>query len=348
MMDRMVVMIPALNPDERLIGLVKELTEKKFSHIVVIDDRSEDCCQPVFQELRRCGVVVAVHERNLGKGAALKTGMRTAIERFGEGNSYLTADADGQHLPEDIRAVGDALGEHPDSLVLGVRDFHSPDVPWKSRYGNRITSFFFGLTNGMMCPDTQTGLRGIPARLEKLALSEEGERYEYEMNFLMDAAGAVPFVYVPIRTVYEDGNQGSHFRPVADSLLVYGRLLRYIAGSLAGAAVDYPLFYLFTVLLPFLQIQKVFMASVFARIGSGIVNYLLTRYWIFHSRRSIGGEVARYGLLFVVQMAASAGLVSLLSLLLWPVAAKLVVDTFLFFVSFIIQKNWVFRKEEVR
>ncbi|MCD8122216.1 MAG: bifunctional glycosyltransferase family 2/GtrA family protein [Clostridiales bacterium] len=347
-MTQNIILIPAFNPDETLIALLRELRALGFLCIIVIDDGSDETHRPVFQEVLRCGCIVAKHDKNRGKGAALKTGFRTAVERFGEGNCYITADADGQHLPEDILAVGRALAEHPDALVLGTRDFGSDNVPWKSRFGNRITSFVFRLMTGVACADTQTGLRGVPACLERLALIEEGERYEYEMNVLLDAAGAVPFYPVPIQTVYRDGNRGSHFHPVRDSARVYGRLLRHLASSLAGAAVDYSLFFLFMRLLPFPRIQGVFLAAVLARIASGMVNYLLARYWTFRSRRTMGREAVRYGCLFIAQMCASSGLVSLFSLFLWPVVAKLIVDSVLFFVSFVIQKNWVFRKEELR
>ncbi|MCD8082701.1 MAG: bifunctional glycosyltransferase family 2/GtrA family protein [Clostridiales bacterium] len=346
-MDQTIIVIPALNPDEKLTVLLHELRALGFSNIIVVDDGSREVSRPVFGEASRCGCMVARHEKNLGKGAALKTGFRTAVEHFGEGNRYITADADGQHLPEDILAVAQALKAHPGMLVLGTRNFKGAHVPWKSRFGNRITSFFFRLTNRIACEDTQTGLRGIPSCLEKLALAEEGEKYEYEMNFLMDAAGAVPFYPVSIQTVYQDGNRGSHFRPVADSARVYGRLLRHIAASLAGAVVDYALFYPFVLLLPFPHIQKIFLATVLARICSGMVNYLLARFWTFRSQKRIGREAARYGCLFVAQMGISAGMVSLLSLLLWPVVAKIIIDSILFFVSFMIQKDWVFRKEEL-
>ncbi|WP_240189780.1 glycosyltransferase [Bacillus sp. P14.5] len=49
------------------------------------------------------GVTVLEHERNQGKGAALKTGIAHAVERFPDTNGIITVDADGQHLPEDVR-----------------------------------------------------------------------------------------------------------------------------------------------------------------------------------------------------------------------------------------------------
>ncbi len=346
-MDRMVVLIPALNPGERLLTLVTALQDRNLNPMIIIDDGSDPAEQEFFEQAERCGCRVVHHDSNQGKGAAIKTGIRTAMEIYGPGNAYLTVDADGQHLPEDVRKVADALQQHPDSLVMGSRDFSTGNVPWKSYWGNRLTKIFFRLTCGKSCPDTQTGLRGIPVRLEQLALTEEGSRYNYEMNFLMDAAGLVPIVNVPIQTVYEEDG-GTHFRPFVDSVRVYSRFLRFISSSMVSFAVDYLMFLFLTLFLKMPQTQEIFLATILARITSGIVNFLLNRHFSFRSTKSVGGEVLRYGVVFVCQMMASAGLVSLVSWLILPrLVAKVIVDLCLFFLSFVVQKNWVFRKERV-
>ena len=101
----------------------------------------------------------------MGKGAALKTGIRAAAEYFPNDTGIVTADGDGQHLTKDILRVSEELSENPGSLVLGVRDFSGRNVPWRSRFGNRFTSFFFRITNGVRLSDTQTGLRGFSSTL---------------------------------------------------------------------------------------------------------------------------------------------------------------------------------------
>ena len=312
----------------------------------MVDDGSTAESADVFKSAEEMGCFLVRHEKNLGKGAAIKTALKTAYAKCGCPNGCITADADGQHLARDIRHVAEMMGRYPDSLVLGMRDFGSKDVPKRSMFGNRVTSVFFRMVNGMSCPDTQTGLRGIPESLLKLAMSEEGDRYEYEMNFLMDAVHLASVKYVPIDTIYEDNNRISHFRPVADSCLVYGRFLKFFASSLSGAAVDYLLFYILMLLPANSHTQKIFIATCLARIGSGIVNYLLNRYWSFRSRMPAGMEIIRYFILFFCQMFVSACLVSIIALSAVPaIAAKIITDTVLFFISFRIQKNWVFRQE---
>ncbi len=340
-----VILIPSLNPDEKLLLLLQELFEMGFLWIFVVDDGSTPECGNVFRQAEAFGCIVEHHRENLGKGTAIKTALKAAAFRCGSRSGYITADGDGQHLAKDILHVAEALVQHPESMVLGVRDFSGPGkaVPWRSRFGNRVTSVFFRLVNGIDCPDTQTGLRGIPAGLVGLALSVEGNRYEYEMNFLMDAVRRCKVRFVEIETVYDERNQNSHFRPIADSIRIYGRFLKFAFSSLAGAAVDYLLFCLLLPFFAFSQTKTVFLATAVARTGSGIFNFLLNRYYSFGSREPAGQEAFRYMLLFLGQMLASAGLVSLLALFQVPVLlAKVIVDTVLFFISFRIQKNWVF------
>lgn len=341
-----VIIIPAYQPEKKMVHLIQELQETGFQRIMVVDDGSGPEYAEIFHEAEGLGCVVVQYEVNQGKGAAIKTALGEAAAKWGRDQGYITADADGQHLPKDILKVAEALVRNPADLIIGMRDFSGENVPPRSRFGNRITSVFFRLISGVACPDTQTGLRGIPASLLDLALSEEGERYEYEMNFLMDAVRKVPMHLVPIETVYEEKNRTSHFRPVQDSLRVYGRFVRFLLASVAGAVVDCVLFEVFSLLLLFAQTEKIILATIMARVCSGIVNFGLNRRYSFRSRMPVGREIVRYGILFLGQMAASAVLVSMLAYLLPALLAKVIVDTILFFLSFRIQKNWVFAADK--
>ena len=232
-----VIIIPAYAPDEKLIGLLEALERSGLTRIVVTDDGSGPEYTPVFIRAGELGCVVVRHQHNLGKGAAIKTGIEKAVREFGPGIGIITADADGQHLPQDIIRISDALTAYRDHLILGVRDFSGENVPIRSAFGNRITSALFRFGTGITCSDTQTGLRGIPPKLVPLALSTEGDRYEYEMNFLVEAVKETPLIMIPIETVYEDGNAGSHFRTVRDSLLIYRAPLIKLGAGIAAAGL---------------------------------------------------------------------------------------------------------------
>jgi glycosyltransferase involved in cell wall biosynthesis len=223
-----VIIIPTLNPDERLVNLVEKL-QKGDNPIVIINDGSKEECNEIFETLTsRFQCDIFEHEKNRGKGAAIKTGIVYADQVYPESCGFVTADGDGQHAAEDILKVAEALEKSHDSLILGSRDFSERDVPFKSRWGNRITSFVFKLSMGKECPDTQTGLRGIPKKLKEICLSVPGNRFEYEMNMLLKFVGHnIPLMQVPITTIYLENNKSSHFNPVKDSLRIYFDIFKY-------------------------------------------------------------------------------------------------------------------------
>ena len=160
-----VVIIPALNPDEKLITLAAGL-KKLDLQVVIINDGSSEKYAAIFETLQsRYQCAVCTHTQNRGKGAALRTGIQYAAANYPECSGYVTADADGQHTPWDILMVANSTERNPGSLVLGTRDFAKKGIPLKSLLGNRITSAVFLLSTGKRCADTQTGLRGIPGHL---------------------------------------------------------------------------------------------------------------------------------------------------------------------------------------
>lgn len=348
-MKSIVLLIPAWNPDARLLDLVRECHALGMDQITVVDDGSDASCRTIFQDVQDENVLLVHHDKNRGKGAAIRSGIRASVDKYGAGISIVTADADGQHSPEDIVRIAREVCMHPNSLILGTRNFNGSDVPGKSRWGNRFSSLLFQLTTGVRCTDTQTGLRGIPNDLLGLALEEDGDRYEYEMNFLTDAAVRTTLVSVPISTIYENGNRGSHYRPVRDSLRVIGRFVRYLTASLIGAAGDLIFFTVFVSLLTSgsdLPAAAVITGStISARLLSGVINFLLNKYWSFRSRADGRQEAIRYGILFLAVMGSSAAGTTLLSAVLPPLAAKLIVDSLLFIVSYRVSHRYVFQKK---
>ena len=345
-----VVIIPTIDPDERILTLVEQLRSQGFSSFIVVDDGSSKRCDSLFEELERGGARVLHHATNRGKGAALKTAFSAVRRLFPEATHIVTVDGDGQHLPEDVRRVCEAADGHHDRVAIGTRNLQHGDVPLRSRIGNAFSSAYFKFDTGVSCPDTQTGLRAMPVSLIPFARSIEGTRYEYEMNFLTEIAkGDVELVMVPIATVYEDANAGSHFSAVRDSVRIYKQLLRFAGSSLSCALADLVLFALITTAFDLQIAALVTLATIVARLASGALNFTLNRTWSFSDAGSKNGEVRgqamRYGMLFIAQMTASALLVTLLSWLPLPlVAVKALVDGGLFFVSYFVQRNWVFKQ----
>ena len=224
---KVAVLIPAWQPDERLAPLVSALAAAGFGAIVVVDDGSSPACAANFASAEALPRVHLLrHAVNLGKGRALKTGMRYFLNELAGFEGLVTADADGQHLAVDIERVARAMVEAEGRAVLGSRGLVK-DVPLRSRVGHWLTRHSFNLLLGQRLKDTQTGLRGFPAAMLAELVSLDGERYEYEMTVLahLCRTGRCP-LELPVETVYIDGNRSSHFDPIRDSMRIYRVLAR--------------------------------------------------------------------------------------------------------------------------
>lgn len=228
------ILIPAWQPTAVLPKLIEALANRGFGSIVVVDDGSGAAYKPIFDQVTAITRVHLLrHATNRGKGRALKTGFAYFLSAGSEGEGVVTADADGQHLPEDIEHVARALLETRSQPVFGTRQFEQ-DVPRRSRIGNQITRKLFAWLRGVKLADTQTGLRGLPGTLLPELLVLPGERYEYEMAVLIHLCrtGRQP-IEVPIATVYLENNRGSHFNPVSDSVrVVFVLLWTYVSNLL--------------------------------------------------------------------------------------------------------------------
>lgn len=236
------IVIPAYKPCQRMSDLVNSLKEQKHSDIVIVDDGSGPSYEAIFDSAQAAGAEIIRHAVNCGKGRALKTGINHVLATRSSCRGIVTADADGQHLPEDILAVSVTLLETPTALILGSRCFDS-STPLRSRIGNTVTRRIFRLLTGRNLVDTQTGLRGIPRALAEQIITLEGERYEYELNMLQAALrGGFPIIEHPISTVYIEENASSHFDPLVDSWRVYRRLLGLLRLPVTLSVVDILLF----------------------------------------------------------------------------------------------------------
>ena len=343
-----VALIPTYQPDTRLVGLVHSLCERGFDGVVV-DDGSGERYRRIFQRISNIATVIG-YDKNRGKGYALKCGMTYIRDHYATDTVVVTVDADGQHDLNDVERCARAAEQTQETMVLGCRSFEDEDVPLRSRLGNKITRAVYGLTSGLSVSDTQTGLRSFSVTLIDFLLGVAGDRYEYEMNVLLECpARHVAIREVPIRTIYEDGNSSSHFRTIRDSARIYAGILKFAASSFASFLVDYACFALLSMLLGTWGTTGIFLANVCARLASGTTNFLLNRSLVFADTASgIRSSAVRYAFLASgILVGNTIAVLVLTSVVGLPaLAAKLIAEIFFFVVSWVVQSRVVFRKEE--
>jgi glycosyltransferase involved in cell wall biosynthesis len=333
--------IPAFEPDSRLVHLVDSLSGSPIAAIIVVNDGSGSQYDQYFEPIRRDSRVhIVEHATNLGKGAALKSGFDHALKAFPDYLGVVTADADGQHDSEDILKVAQRLCSEHSALILGVRTFDDA-VPLRSRIGNQLTRAFVSVMTGQRVTDTQTGLRGIPRSLITRLLRVPANGYEFETEMLISCQrSGHPICEERIRTIYIDGNKSSHFNPVLDSLKIYFTLFRFGISSILSALVDNAVF--------FLAVKSSFtlgFAQIAGRLASVALNYSLGRKAVFLSHQRHKTAFPKYLLLVIVSGIASFALIRLLisRFSLGAVPAKMVAESILFVFNFFAQREFVFR-----
>lgn len=347
--SKTVVLIPALNPDEKLITIVNELIDLGVYKIIVINDGSSDKCNNIFNDIKAKGIEVLAHETNKGKGRALKTGFEYIVKNSIDCIGVVTADADGQHSTKDITNIIKNLEKNQTKLILGSRAFDKK-VPVKSVIGNTITRTLFKRAHGIFLKDTQTGLRAIPISYMKKLINIDGERFEFEMNMLIKAKeNNVDIKEVDIETIYIDKNKQSKFKPMTDSAKVIGTLFKYVISSLLSFLIDIVIFgTLIFLLKQSMPKTYIIISTVVARTTSSILNFTINRKVVFGAKKNLKKQVVKYYSLCIIQMFLSGILVTIIHLFIkrQEVMIKVLVDIILFAISFKIQKNNVFKEDK--
>lgn len=355
------ILIPALEPQASLLSYIDDLTKAGFKRIIVVNDgsgRKYDVLFEKIQEHPQC--IVLKHAVNMGKGRALKTGLNFYLNEYApESVGIISVDSDGQHSVQNVVDIDKILCQQfadrqtdrqTDLLVLGCRNFACSNVPFKSKFGNLLTSWIFHLLYCTKISDTQTGLRGFSNETAQKFLTLYGERFEFETNMLIYARRlGISIKEIPIETIYIEGNRYTHFRPVHDSLKIYALLLgeffRFSLISLSSFVVDMSLFYMFTLMLYNYDLKtQIFVATAGARAVSSMFNCMMNKKVVFNSTTSNAVIIPKYYLLCVFQAACSAAFLYLLSsaVPLSRVILKAMIDIMLFFVSYEIQKNFIY------
>ena len=373
-MKRQFALIPAYKPNENLISFIQSL-ETRGLEVVVVNDGSGEDYLPLFHKIQEQSLATVIHlEKNQGKGAALKAGL-SYLNTINDDFQVITLDADGQHSIQDALFLLQRSLENEGSLLLGSRA-QSKDSPLRSRIGNYLTKKVFSLTTGVNVEDTQTGMRAFSKQLIPKLLKIQGNRYEYEMNMLLDfAKQGISIKEYPIETIYINDNEESHFDTVKDSIRIYSQIFKFISSSLLSFCID---FLLYT--LSFALSGKLVFSNAFARL---ICNFFMNKNYVFQntsertgkenpawkeiaeeteSVTAKGEKVERTEAIkrehlkeYLSYLGLALSLFAINTLLLSAVVevlgvnaylAKIITEILLFILSYFVQKHLIFSKQE--
>lgn len=279
-----VVLIPAYEPDEQLIPLVRQLTENDLS-VLVVDDGSGKDYWPIFDQVRESATVLT-QQINGGKGSALKTGLQYIWDHIPECEHVITCDADGQHTVKDVLRVRHTL-HAGNSFVLSVRTPQKEvKVPLRSKVGNTLSRVVYTLLTNRYLPDNQSGLRGFARDHIDWMRQVEKNNYDYEMNVLYYAAKkGLQITTLPIETIYINDNASSHFNPIKDTLRIYKSLFWLARSSFFALLASEIGVIVASFFDGKISNESLWITLPLIGAGSLVVNTALSQFWVFRKIR---------------------------------------------------------------
>ncbi|MEM5766212.1 MAG: glycosyltransferase family 2 protein [Candidatus Aenigmatarchaeota archaeon] len=197
-MSKSALILPAYNEEKNIRFVIEEA--KKFlpdSLIVVVDDGSKD---RTFEIAKRLGVIVLRHEKNKGKGEAIKTGFNYLEDK--NVDFIIIADTDGQYKIKDAPQFLKTLEEGKADFVMGKRDWSK--VPLRHRLGNFVWRTSFNLLFKKKLEDTNCGFVAFSRKsMEKIKDDIKGG-YILEDQMLVSAIkNKLNMAQVPVTITYK-------------------------------------------------------------------------------------------------------------------------------------------------
>lgn len=208
-MIKICVIIPVYNEEGHLDMLLAGLRPLGLD-VVVVDDGSDDGSAAVG---KKNGVTVLLHAKNMGKGAAVKTGFD--YFKKGDWDAALIMDGDGQHAAEDVQNFIKRYDSA--DILVGNRMGDARKMPLVRYVTNVVMSKIISFFAGQRIADTQCGFKLIK-RDVILNLKLDTANFEFDSEILLDAAARrYTIASVPVKTIY--GTERSKIRPIRDTIL---------------------------------------------------------------------------------------------------------------------------------
>lgn len=316
-----IALVPAYEPDNNLPRVVKELQENNFDVVVVNDGSSLD-----YKEFfDACNTKKISYPTNRGKGYALKKGYEYIKENY---NNYIvvTIDSDGQHKVEDAKNLCEYVKNNMDTLVIGKR-LRKDNVPLRSMIGNTITKFVFNLATGLDIYDTQSGLRAFSNKLIDYMLEIEGERFEYEMNVLLNLNQKnIKHKEIEIQTIYIDNNKKSHFKTISDSFKIYGKIAEFKVKPLVSFFMDLVIFAALII-----ATNKIITSNLISKTISLALYYIINIKEIFKEKPKLKNILFQL-LTIIIYIIVSTFLIIILSKIINKYTSKVIIELLLFII----------------
>lgn len=205
------VLIPTYN-NHKTLSRVLDGVLQYTQNVIVVNDGSTDTTAQILAKYPQLTVLTL--SKNKGKGIALQTGFKKALEL---GYDYaITIDSDGQHYPSDLPLFFKEIeASTAPILLIGSRNMSHDSVPKKSSFGNKFSNFWFKFETGISLSDTQSGYRAYP--LHYIPLKFYTSKFEFEIEVIVRTAwNGIAVKNIPIQVLYDPSERVSHFRPFRD------------------------------------------------------------------------------------------------------------------------------------
>lgn len=270
-----VALIPAYQPNEKLPKIVSELQKNNFE-VIVVNDGSDLSYQQYFDE---CDTKVISYPANRGKGYAIKKGLEY-IQHTYKDCIIVTIDSDGQHQISDAINLCEYAKNNRETLVIGKR-LRKENMPLRSNIGHTITRFVFELATDEKIYDTQSGLRAFSKELIGYMLEISGDRFEYEMNVLLNLnKRKIKYKEIEIKTIYIDNNKSSKFKVIRDSIKIYGKIIKYKINSILPFLSD---IIMYAILI--MALEEIAISNIISKLLSTVFYFFLNRKEIFKNKK---------------------------------------------------------------
>ena len=342
-----VVIIPVSSPNEKLPTYISSFTERGYKVILVCDG-----CKPDNVPHIDDNCIVLRYSVKQGVGRAIKEGINYILTCLPECRCAVIADESCAYTYADAeKCTESALGQ-TGSLVLGARKLTRASVPLKARFINGSMKLLLRLLCGISITDTSTSLRAFSRSLMSEILGIQGEDSDFLINMLLYAKlKSIPIKEIPIETEYCPSKKRPFMQNLAKLLNIFFVFIKFMITSLSSFAVDLLAFTLFvSIFKKFIDSPQYYIlySTILSRVLSAFLNFSLNKYTVFKKEGKALKTFLKYAALCSVQLLASSTLVFVVyeNIFAGSVSEsiiKIFVDAVLFFVSFQVQREWVFK-----